>query len=220
MSNSLKAFQARFSDAPWLKQLDVVLVGLGSVGQGVGLSLLANGYDVVGFDFDEVDVNNVIPQGYSQHQIGMLKTLAFDENANAFIGTNPVVFGTKYNGMTAEVMISAVDSMSARKEIFDAFVNSDAKLFIDARMNPVQFQVFCVNKDNIERYKSYLYNDSEVPEQSCSFKASRHTCQTIHGIITSIVTNYVMNRELEEEVYAVPFLYEFNTNFLSCTIQD
>jgi voltage-gated potassium channel Kch len=221
MSN-LKSLQSRFVDAEWLKPLDVVLVGLGAVGQGVGLSLLANGYDVVAFDFDEVDSNNVIPQGYSQAQVGFSKAIAFDENANAFIGVTPTVFDSPYNGMTGEVMISAVDSMSARKQIFDSFLASDAKLFIDARMNPVQFQIFCVRKDEsqIELYKNHLYSDAEVPEQNCSFKASRHTNQIIHGTITSIVTNYVMNRELDAEVYSVPFLYEFNTNFLLCRIQD
>lgn len=222
MSN-LKSLQSRFIDADWLKELDVVLVGLGAVGQGVGLSLLANGYNVVAFDFDEVDSNNVIPQGYSQAQVGFSKAIAFDENAEAFIGVTPTVFDRAYNGMTGEVMISAVDSMSARKQIFDAFLDSDAKLFIDARMNPVQFQIFCVRKDNIEQielYKTFLYSDAEVPEQNCSFKASRHTNQIIHGTITSIVTNYVMNRELDAEVYRVPFLYEFNTNFLLCNIRD
>ncbi|MDV7401605.1 hypothetical protein RZS08_59855, partial [Arthrospira platensis SPKY1] len=109
---------------------------LGAVGQGVGLSLLANGYNVVAFDFDEVDSNNVIPQGYSQAQVGFSKAIAFDENAEAFIGVTPTVFDKAYNGMTSEVMISAVDSMAGRKQVFDAFLDSDAKLFIDARMNP------------------------------------------------------------------------------------
>ncbi len=217
MKSTLENLNSRYSAAPWLKECDVVLVGLGAVGQGVGLSLLANEYNVVAYDFDKVSVENVIPQGYNINQIGKGKCEAFLENARNFVGRQPLAYDKAYDGMAGEVMISAVDNMKTRKEIFEAFLDSDAQLFIDARMIPCQFQVFCITKDEakIEYYKNSLFSDDEVPSENCSFKSSRHTNQMIHGYITGLVCNYVTNRDKKIDIYDLPVEYLFNSNHLS-----
>lgn len=222
--STLKGLNSRYSSADWLAPCDIILVGLGSVGHGTALSLLANGYNLVAYDYDTVSIENVIPQGYSTDQTGILKTEAFLRNANMFLETAPVVYNCEYNGMVAEVMISAVDNMRTRKQIFEAFLSSDeAKLFIDARMIPCQFEIYCVTKDErkIKDYMTSLFEDNEIPEQNCSFKSSRHTNQIIQGMITSFVCNYVANREKQLEVYDVPFKYSFNSNYLGlCNFQS
>lgn len=224
MSDILKKLQSRFADANYLIPHDVVLVGLGAVGQGVGLSLVAIGHNLHAFDDDNVSDVNCIPQGYIIDQIGLSKTLAFSENAQNSFGISPTCYNTKYNGLVGEIMISAVDNMVGRKQIFEAFkANEEAKLFIDARMNPVEFQIYCVTKDSdrIQRYEETLFGDNEVQAQNCSFKASRHTNQMIHGCITSLVCNWVENKVSQVPICTVPFLYYHNTQILDlCTFQD
>jgi hypothetical protein len=221
MNDILKNLQQRFSDAPWMHPCDVCVVGLGAVGQGVALSLLANGYEVHAFDYQKVNDSNVIPQQYKLSQVGTDKVFAFLQNARDFIGAEPHIYNELYNGFESEVIVSAVDNMVARKQIFETFkASKECQLFIDARMLPNQFQVFCVTKDKIDDYESHLFNDDDIPSINCSFKSSRHNNQLIHGYITWMVCNYVTNRELGQVVYDVPFLYEFNPNYLQlCNTQ-
>ncbi len=224
MSDLLKKLQSRFADAGYLEPHDIVLVGLGAVGQGVGLSLMAIGHNLHVYDNDKVNDVNCIPQGYFVDQIGMQKTMAFSENSINSFGVYPTTYPIKYDGLCGQIMISAVDNMVGRKQIFEAFKNSDeAQLFIDARMNPVEFQIYCVTKnaDRIQRYEETLFNDNEVASQNCSFKASRHTNQIIHGCITSFVCNWIENNHSKVPVYSVPFLYYHNTQILDlCSYQD
>lgn len=208
----------RYEDAPWLKPCDVILVGLGAVGVGTGLALLANDYDLHVYDFDNVSEENVIPQGYSINHIGWDKTVAFNDLAALFIGNIATLYSKKYDGMCAEVMISAVDNMVGRKQIFEAFLEDEtAKLFIDARMIPCQFEVYCVQKDSpesIELYKESLFDDSAIASENCSFKSSRATNLSIHGYISAMVTNYVVNRDSEMSYLSLPYKNFFNSNFL------
>lgn len=218
MKNTRSELTSRYADASWLKDCNIVLVGLGAVGQGVGLSLLANGYEVHAYDNDTVNLHNCIPQGYSLDQVGLNKTTAFLQNAMNFIGIQPVLYTKLYDDFTGEVMISAVDNMVGRKQIFDAFLNDeDSKLFVDTRMIPSQFQVYCITKDEekIKLYQNSLFDDKDIPEQACSFKSSRHTNQIIHGYITSMVCNYVVNRELGIDAFELPAYYSFNSNYIS-----
>jgi len=220
----LNSLQARYKDANYLKEHDIVLVGLGAVGQGVGLSLLAIGHNLHVFDDDTVDTVNVIPQGYAIDQIGMQKVIAFACNADNFIGHSPITYDKKYDGLVGEIMVSCVDNMVGRKQIFEAFKESDeAKLFIDCRMNPVEFQVYCVTKedDRIQRYEETLFLDSDVESQNCSFKSSRHTNQIIHGVVTSLICNWIENKESEVPVCSVPFFYYHHTQIFDlCSHQD
>lgn len=213
-------FNKRYSDATWLKPCDVIIVGLGAVGHGTGLSLLANGYHLTVYDYDTVSEENVIPQGYSRLQVNYPKTVAFNDNANVFINTQAIAYNKLYDGMSAEVMISAVDNMEGRKQIFESFMNDeDAKLFIDARMIPCQFTVFCLDKDsenfeeNAKTYEATLFTDSEVIYENCSFKSSRHTNLSIQGYISALVCNYVSNKDVR--VLEIPFQHEFNSNFFT-----
>ncbi len=213
----------RYEDALWLQPCDVILVGLGAVGVGTGLSLLANDYNLHVYDFDTVSEENVIPQGYSINHIGWEKTIAFNDLAEFFIKNTATVYTKKYDDMCAEVMISAVDNMTGRKQIFEAFVNDDtAKLFIDARMIPCQFEVYCVQKDvpeTIEKYRKSLFDDDAIASENCSFKSSRATNMSIHGYISAMVANYVVNRE--GGILSLPYKYFFNSNFLQlCQIQE
>jgi len=208
----------RYEDAPWLHPCDVVLVGLGAVGVGTGLSLLANNYDLHVFDYDTVSEENVIPQGYLKSHIGWDKTEAFNDLADNFINKIAFTYNLKYNGLCGEVMISAVDNMSGRKDIFETFLSDDtSKIFIDARMIPCQFEVYCVQKsipETIDKYRETLFEDSAIYSENCSFKSSRATNLSIHGYISSLVSNYVVNREENSNYLSCPFKYFYNSNFL------
>jgi len=213
-------FNKRYSDATWLKPCDVIIVGLGAVGHGTGLSLLANGYHLTVYDYDTVSEENVIPQGYSKLQLNYPKTVAFNDNANVFINAQAIAYNKLYDGMSAEVMISAVDNMEGRRQIFESFMDDeDAKLFIDARMIPCQFTVFCLDKnsenfeENAKKYEATLFTDSEVIYENCSFKSSRHTNLSIQGYISALVCNYVSNKDVR--VLEIPFQHEFNSNFFT-----
>lgn len=216
----MKNMQQRFLDAEWLEPHEILVVGLGGAGNGIAQNLLAIGHEVHAYDFDEVSLENVYVQGYPKSLIKESKTEAFKTIVDDFLpGSTLEVYNQKYDGLSAQIMISCADSMSARKEVFDSFCASEeSELFIDTRMAAEIFEIFTVQKskpEQIEEYRNYLYLDSEVEEESCTYKATRFNANILHGITTRIVCNYILNKKLEDDVYCVPFHYFWNGFFFT-----
>lgn len=213
--------QSRFLEAEWLKPHDIIVVGLGGAGNGIAQNLLAIGHEVHAYDFDKVSLENVYVQSYPKSYVGKYKTEAFKLIVDEFLpGSKLEVYNTKYDGMSASIMISCADSMSARKEVFDSFLNAnESELFIDTRMVAEIFEIFTVKKidglNSIEEYQKYLYDDSEVQEESCTYKATRFNANILHGVVTRIVCNYILNKEYGSDIYSIPFHYEWNGFFFN-----
>jgi hypothetical protein len=96
------------------------------------------------------------------------------------------------------ISISCFDNMKARKIMFNNWKkNEERLLLIDGRMTAEGIQIFTATKETENNYEKTLFEDSEVQDAPCSFKATSHTGAMIGSLITGIVNNYVTNNALK-----------------------
>jgi len=99
-----------------LARMNYALNGLGHCGISVRL-----------FDHDTVEQSNLGRQLFSEHELGMNKAVALINRVNRFFGTNWKAVAQKFEGgslaknQLANITISCVDTVSARKEISEFF---------------------------------------------------------------------------------------------------
>lgn len=136
---------ARFLHDPG-HRLKVALIGVGGTGSQVAailarmhvaLSALGHpGFEVTVFDFDTVSESNIGRQLFSPTEIGLNKAFATVSKINRFFGLEwksvPYAYGQtvseyqSHNG-NANIVISCVDTVSARKKIHSRVCSERAK---------------------------------------------------------------------------------------------
>lgn len=119
--------------------------------------------------------------------------------------TKIVPHPNRYDGTsTSKVLISAVDSMASRKEIWGHFKASEHNsFFIDARMGGLHYEVYTCNFGNDEDYKAYeasLFDDSEATPIPCTEKAIIFNTMAIGADIASIVRLHCQRQEIPRKM--------------------
>lgn len=176
------------------KQIDLIkphefkktihVIGCGAIGSWVVFFLLKMGFDNIHvYDFDIVEEHNLPNQMFSEHHINMLKVDAmFDTYTKSFIETNNTTITSRLTihneKITARkaatldgIIISCVDSMEARKEIYEnALKFGSAELWIEGRIGIYGAYVYTVERGNMAAYTGYektLYADEDAEVSSC-----------------------------------------------------
>ena len=210
--------KSRFRDADWFEKVDnnvipIIVGGAGGIGSWLTLFLsrvLSSSTTIYLYDFDSVEEVNVAGQLYKVSQVGKSKVDAVSYVVKEFSGYDKIItMNEKYtakDGVSSPIMFSCFDNMQARKDMFnnwkeglELFPNS---LFIDGRLLAEQLQVFFVTPDRIPLYEKYLFDDKDVPDQSCSYKQTSHFAAAIAAKMVQGFTNWL------SETAEVPFYYE------------
>jgi hypothetical protein len=198
----------RFKDADFMsKPQDILLVGLGGIGRGTASELINVGHSLTIYETDLVEEHNCIPQGYWVDQIGCTKYQAWGTQVSKFLGKNQVLEAEHINEMynknsyAAPIMISCVDNMQARKDMFENWKKQeDRLLFVDGRMLAEYFEVFCVTPETEEQYLEYLFDDSEVLPQPCTYQQTSFVAKIIHGTICQSVCNFLTQKPIHFKI--------------------
>jgi len=216
MTNSIKT---RFKDAVWANTKEKITIGgAGGIGSWLSLLLSRTEQDIVIWDDDIIDESNMSGQLYQIKDIGQYKVTACEQIAHEFSGWNFIYtsIASKLTEKTAlsPICFSAFDNMEARKNMFESWVKYHSEeenaIFIDGRMLMESGQIFCVTKENIQRYREeYLFEDYEVPAVDCSTKATSHCGAFISSLMVSFFTNHVTNLVYKDKIREVPFKFEF-----------
>ncbi len=90
-------------------------------------------------------------------------------------------------------MISAVDRIDTRKEIWKAVQRAKPLWYLDARMSVEHFQLFSVDMNNRDWYSTALgfQNDSLIPNEPCTSKATIYTACIAAGQIGAVVRRII-----------------------------
>jgi len=160
-------------------------------------------------------------QHFTLNDVGKRKDIALKEQARVInTQTGMSALGRLRSGETyndqffrAIAVFSCFDNMEARKLLFDLWINApkaESGIFIDGRQNAENLEVYAVLPENIDRYRETLFDDSEVEDLPCNFRATTHTGFITSALMISIYTNYLTNRYLREPVRTIPFKTSFN----------
>lgn len=204
--------KSRFSDATWFNTpYEIIIGGAGGIGSWTALFLSRIGHILHIYDMDTVDEVNIAGQFYNLSQIGVNKAVATATNCNNFANCE-IYTNEKFDedSMISPIVISAFDNMEARKLMFKKWCElEERELFLDGRMLAEVGMVFAVTKGNEEAYKKHLFDDSEVEDAPCSFKATSHCGAIIGSLITSNLNNYISNKVMGVEARELSFLTTF-----------
>ena len=204
------------NDLKFLRQQDVVplvrlqstgitLIGLGSVGSYVGLALAKMGAMLTAFDPDIVETHNWSNQAYGDADISTPKASAFIRLIEEYGGHTPNAACQRYvDQHLSEVVISAVDSMRSRKEIWHAVRDAaEVRLYVDCRMGLETLDVHIVRnfvkKDRTE-YTATLHSDDEALQEPCTARTVCYSPMACAAIVGSLVKRYVNDETMPQRV--------------------
>lgn len=200
--------RARFSDAPWFRELDeelVLVLGAGGIGSWVTFCLNRIGCVVHVYDDDTIEMHNVGGQMYGPNSMGELKVDALSsicEQLTGLVYTRIIPHAERYieSSYISPIVIAAFDNMASRKLAFEKWAaQGDRAIFIDGRLLAEDYHVFAVTKGREEEYRKTLFDDKSVSAENCSLKATTHCSMGIASDIVAVLTNFAANRATMEE---------------------
>lgn len=208
------AFRSRFAEAPWLSYLqshDIIVVGAGGIGSWVSLCLARIGCMITLFDADIFETHNMGGQLMAVRDLGLNKARAVQALCETLVGgsTNILAEPSMYTTdcYTSPIVIAAVDSMEARKVIFEKwhriYKDDSEAILIDGRLLAEDYQVYGVTGDRAEAYRRTLFSDDEIPKENCALKSTTHCGLGIASDIIGVLTNHAANMVSRREGYEV-----------------
>ncbi|NUO18955.1 ThiF family adenylyltransferase [bacterium] len=193
-------------DAEKLANLQVALIGLGSIGSVSGLYLAKMGVvSLTTFDADVVDIHNVSNQAYGMSDVGLLKADAFSILVENQTGVLPNTIGLQYDGrMLSGIVISAVDSMKSREVIWKSVRDqSSVRLYLDARMGLETLVVYAVRptvREDRIAYSQTLCNDSDALQEPCTERTICYTPLLAGSVLCSLVKRFVCDEMIPARI--------------------
>lgn len=182
-----------------LDKTRVAVIGLGSIGSQVSVALARSGFGSIQIqDYDMVAPENFGVQNYDPSDVDKLKTVALK---NKILDANPEVriqiHNHESNGNdpyleSMDVIVLALDSISAREEIFRNIMRRKIHTYlVDGRMGAETARVISVNLPGESGiYENTLFPESEAEQVPCTEKSTLWNSLIIGGLVVgSIIRN-------------------------------
>ena len=173
----------------------VCLIGIGAVGSNIALLSAKMGFTKFKiWDPDIVENHNLPNQAYEPEHVGKLKTVAITEVLKRF---NPEIKVTiysdyftteKYKKELEGILVIAVDTMSARKDLASAMsLNWRLYRIFETRLGFNHGEVNIINpldSSSIERWAAALKSDEEIEPGPCNLRMC--------GTLVYVTTGYTV----------------------------
>jgi molybdopterin/thiamine biosynthesis adenylyltransferase len=203
----------RFKDADFYNpDLSVIVLGAGGIGSHLTYALCRQGYEIFIYDDDRVEIHNIGSQLYNVNHIGKNKAEIAVNYCKEFGNATAYPMGRfEADSPIDNIVFSCFDNMKYRKIAFDKWLEhqlskdaaykakhpKEVNAFIDMRMDAESWQVYLVNnKKDAEEYVKTLFEDSEVPDAPCSYKATCHTGVGVASYAAGLFLNLVANKKM------------------------
>lgn len=181
----------------------IVIIGAGAVGSHTTISLARMGFcNITLYDGDYVDDVNFNNQGFNLHQLGHNKAKATAQNVYNAIGIEVTAIPEMFKGMERvpinSIVIAAVDSMSARKLIYNV---TDTTWFIDPRMAAEKAKLFVINRNRDKSYEKSLHSDENSVRENCTAKATIYCASLLSGLVVKAVKDIVTDKPYTKNLF-------------------
>lgn len=189
-----------------LQKMHVVIIGCGSVGSFTALMLGKMGVGNLHlYDDDKVELHNLPVQFFKNTDIGKFKVEALQAQLKEMTEATIVIHPEKFEKQDIEgIVISAVDSMQARKAIWQSLRTAiKVPLYIDTRMGAMVSRIYSFNPFDmlaVERYQKTLYSDEKAVEERCTEKAIIFTVGGISAAVAGLLRKFVRGEQLPPEI--------------------
>ena len=187
----------------------LTIIGCGGVGSM--FSILAGKLGVsklIVYDHDLVEAHNLPNQFFELDRLGFSKVDSIKSAVEAFTISEVEPRFTRVESSTnlSGLVVSGVDSMSARKEIAEAIHRSRMRVphYWDARIGGEKIVIYSVNPRDPkqwELYKKSLYSDESAQEDPCTRRSVIDVMGHVSSYLLTGVREYLAGKE------PVGFLY-------------
>jgi hypothetical protein len=180
--------------------MPINVIGCGAVGGWTTLALAKMGFlNLRIFDFDTVDEENMNSQFFRVKDIGKPKAEALASLIEDFTGVKIEYTSKRYEGgMLPGIVVAAVDSMEARKMIFESIKNSGAtQLYIDPRMGAESALMYAMDPGSLKDRDTYLktlYTDSDAVQEPCTAKSTVYCATMLSGLVARTVKGFCVDK--------------------------
>jgi molybdopterin/thiamine biosynthesis adenylyltransferase len=199
----------------------VTLIGAGGIGAITAVTLAKMGVpELTVFDFDRVSDVNIATQFFRHFDVESWKTAALSTilseyaDAKVLIRNLPFDENTHPDLFTNPIIISAVDSISARRAIWEAVKYEEFLWYLDARMGAEVFQLYAVSGDEMGWYEDLMskQDDSQVDNLPCTSKATvycsclaaAHIGASVRKIISGLPLPRMLSQDMLSNTLMVP----------------
>ena len=185
----------------------VSLVGCGSVGSFTALALAKMGLNIIElFDSDSVEEHNLPNQFYKLKNLNTYKNEALSDLLIEFTGKTPQIFDNVVSNslLQGDIIVSAVDSMEARKLIWERVKETKPRLYIDTRMAGKIFSIFTVDMINPHakyNYEKSLAKETEALQVPCTQRAIIFNVLGIASFVCNQIVKYLNQHDFCSEVH-------------------
>lgn len=158
----------------------VLIVGAGALGATIARELATIGFtNLTIYDHDKVEPVNLGPQGFRFSHLGLPKVEAVaieiaDLNPQCVVDPVHELFTADSEVDPHYAVFCAVDSLQARRQIFEAWEASSAEVFIDARLDVYDFERYTVQRGSEFDYLSTIGQPSTL-NTPCTMRMTRQT---------------------------------------------
>ena len=186
----------------------ITVVGAGAIGSFTVLTLAKCGFsDITVFDDDKIEEHNLPNQFYPLDGVGAYKVDVLGLMVREFTGMSIFTHTERFtnaSGAYKGIVISAVDSMSSRKDIFNVHRKlPNSYVLIDGRMGGNQLEVYTCDMRSAESkafYKKTLWPERATADIPCTQKAVIYNVLTIASWIVNQVRLVLSDKPFKREL--------------------
>ena len=182
----------------------LTIIGAGSVGSFTALSLAKMGIqDITVYDGDTVEEHNIPNQFYRMEDIGRPKVAALLDIVYEFTGVEIKPVNELYKDQELKgIVISAVDSMKARKLIWRRLKGiPGVDLYIDARMGAEVGKLYSICPiQDVKLYQQSLHAAKEALHEPCTRRTIVYTVLGISAYICGHVKKFLAGESIKKEL--------------------
>jgi hypothetical protein len=189
-----------------LDGLKVTLIGAGGIGSPTALTLAKMGLPHLRiYDHDFLEPHNLSNQLYRSADLRRPKVEALSEVIGMFADTHIEPIQEMYvDQPLSGLIVSAVDSMAARKQIWkNVRYSPKVELYVEARMGAEVIMVYTINPldpDQINLYEKTLYSDEGAFQAPCTAQAIMFTAMVCAGFIGNQIKKHANLEILKTDV--------------------
>ena len=185
------------------KDKRVAIIGVGTIGSHLALTLARMQVPITLYDNDTIEAHNLATQSYTRHDIGKKKVYAVKAQCDA-IGTEMEMVEAVpelFTATSADIIVSCVDSIEARREIARAIIETDIVLdnwrpIHDGRIGGEQVEVY--------RYANAKEWLDDLPEQAdtdpCGARFTAYTANIAAGLLANNIKRELIGQSVQKRI--------------------
>jgi molybdopterin/thiamine biosynthesis adenylyltransferase len=192
----------------------ITVIGCGATGSWLTLALAKLGItNITVWDYDIVEEHNIPNQVFGLPDVGESKVGQLYQHIEWTTGTKINIVNKAFtDARLSGIVFLMVDSMKARKEIFDNSIKmkNAVKLLVEPRMGLNEGRIYNVNPtdlNHIKRYEDCWYSDEDAEVSACGTSQTViTTALTVSAWCARQLINFHADIELDNEIL-IDFMY-------------